>query len=188
VNVRKTIIEKQEVYCFPWGCCKAPQVIPLTSHGLTLFANVQTSGLNSSGRSENASSLRIGLHSSILRVLLLYPSLQPIYSGNMPRAAPSREAPSATNDQEAGVVLKLGEYTEEPTLNTSEARMIILKTLETRKKLGANTDETETLVKTKDYLEIFAVFKELQEAQQVEGIINVYGSRLEKFEKSQIGA
>jgi len=105
----------------------------------------------------------------------------------MPRAAPSREAPSATNDQEAGVVLKLGEYAEEPTLNTSEARMIILKTLETRKTRGANTDETETLVKTKDYLEIFAVFKELQEAQQVEGIINVYGTRLEKFEKSQLG-
>ena len=65
--------------------------------------------------------------------------------------------------------------------------MIILKTLETRKSRGANTDETETLVKTKDYLEIFAVFKDLTEAQQVEGIINVYGSRLEKFEKSQLG-
>jgi hypothetical protein len=105
----------------------------------------------------------------------------------MPRAAPSREAPSATNDQEAGVVLKLGEYAEEPTLNTSEARMIILKTLATRAQNGANTDEVETLVKTKDYLEIFAVFKELAEATQVEGIINVYGNRLEKFEKSQIG-
>lgn len=105
----------------------------------------------------------------------------------MPRAAPSREAPSATNDQEAGVVLKLGEYAEEPTLNTSEARMIILKTLATRAQNGANTDEVETLVKTKDYLEIFAVFKELAEATQVEGIINVYGRDLEKFEKSQIG-
>jgi DNA-directed RNA polymerase II subunit RPB4 len=105
----------------------------------------------------------------------------------MPRAAPSREAPSATNDLEAGVVLKLGEYAEEPTLNTSEARMIILKTLDTRAQSGGNIDEVETLVKTNDYLEIFAVFKELQEATQVEGIINVYGSRLEKFEKSQIG-
>ena len=105
----------------------------------------------------------------------------------MPRAAPSREAPSAANDQEAGKTLRLGEYADEPTLNTSEARMIILKTLETRKARGANTEETETLVKTKDYLEIFAVFKDLTEAQQVEGIINVYGKNLERFEKSQLG-
>jgi DNA-directed RNA polymerase II subunit RPB4 len=106
----------------------------------------------------------------------------------MARAAPSREAPSATNDLEAGQILKLGEYTDEYTLNTSEARIILRKTLDTRRARGLNMEETETLAKTRDYLEIFAVFKELAEAQQVEGIINSYGKNLERFEKSQLGS
>jgi DNA-directed RNA polymerase II subunit RPB4 len=106
----------------------------------------------------------------------------------MAPAAPSREAPSATNDLEAGMTLKLGEYADEPTLNTSEARIILKKTLDTRRARGHNTEETETLAKTRDYLEIFAVFKELAEAQQVEGIINSYGKNLERFERSQLGS
>jgi len=103
-------------------------------------------------------------------------------------AAPSRDAPTATTDLEAGPVLKLGEYADEPTLNTSEARIILLKTLQTRASRGRTYEETETLAKTRDYLEIFAVFKDLAEAQQVEGIINGYGKNLERFEKSQLGS
>ena len=102
-------------------------------------------------------------------------------------AAPSRDAPTATTDLEAGQVLSLGEYTNEPTLNTSEARIILQKTLQTRQARGRVYEETETLAKTKDYLEIFAVFKDLAEAQQVEGIIEAYGKGLERFEKSQLG-
>lgn len=105
-----------------------------------------------------------------------------------PHAAPSRNAPTTATDLEAGPVLKLGEYTDEPTLNTSEARIILLKTLDTRASRGRTYDETETLAKTKDYLEIFAVFKDLAEAQQVEGIIDSYGKGLERFEKSQLGS
>ena len=106
----------------------------------------------------------------------------------MPHAAPSREAPTATSDLEAGAVLKLGEFQNEVTLNLSEARIILQKTLETRAKTNGQVEETEVTVKTKDYLEIFAVFKDLAEAQQVEGIVNSYGENLEKFEKSQLGS
>ena len=105
----------------------------------------------------------------------------------MPRAAPSREAPSANTDLEAGATLKLGEYADQPTLNTSEARIILKKALDTRRARGGNFDETETLAKTRDYLEIFAVFKELPDAQQAEGIIETYGKDLARFEKSQLG-
>lgn len=105
----------------------------------------------------------------------------------MPRAAPSRDPPAASQDLEAGPVLKLGEYTDEPTLNTSEARLILIKTLETRRQRDSHAEETETLTKTRDYLEIFAVFKELGEAQQVESIIDTYGKDLARFEKSQLG-
>lgn len=48
--------------------------------------------------------------------------------------------------------------------------------------------ETETLVKTRDYLEIFSVFKEIPDAQALEGIVNVFGGKgLTNFEKSAIG-
>ncbi|KAJ9615543.1 RNA polymerase B [Cladophialophora chaetospira] len=106
----------------------------------------------------------------------------------MPHAAPSRVAPTASSDLEAGTVLKLGEFANETTLNLSEARIVLLKTLQAREKNGKVLDSTETLEKTKDYLEIFSVFKDLAEAQQVEGIINAFGIELEKFEKSQLGS
>ena len=103
----------------------------------------------------------------------------------MPHAAPSRNAPTATSDLEAGAVLKLGEFQNEVTLNLSEARIILQKTLATR---PPRFEETETTVKTKDYLEIFAVFKDLAEAEQVEGLINSLGENLARFEKSQLGS
>ena len=106
----------------------------------------------------------------------------------MPHAAPSRVPPTATSDLEAGAVLKLGEFQNEVTLNLSEARIILQKTLATRAARGGGYEETETTAKTRDYLEIFAVFKDLAEAQQVEGIINSYGENLERFEKSQLGS
>jgi hypothetical protein len=106
---------------------------------------------------------------------------------SMPRAAPSREAPSASQDLEAGAVLKLGEYADQPTLNTSEARIILKKTLDARRARNHNAEETETLAKTRDYLELFAVFKEIEEAQQVESIIDTYAKDIARFEKSQLG-
>lgn len=106
----------------------------------------------------------------------------------MAHAAPGREQPSSANDLTVYRELRLGEYTDEPTLNLSEARIILKKTLETRAQRGRTYEATETLLKTKDYLEIFAVFKELPEAQQAEGVINAYGKNMERFEKSQVGS
>ena len=105
----------------------------------------------------------------------------------MPRAAPSREAPTTNSDLEAGTTLKLGEYADQPTLNLSEARIILLKTLDTRRERGRALEETETLTKTLKYLEWFAAFKNVPDAQQVEGIVETYGANLERFEKSQLG-
>jgi len=105
----------------------------------------------------------------------------------MPRAAPSRDPPAASQDLEAGPVLKLGEYADQPTLNTSEARIILKKTIDARRVRNHNADETETLTKTRDYLEIFAVFKEIPDIGQVESIIDTYGKDLTRFEKSQLG-
>ena len=105
----------------------------------------------------------------------------------MPRAAPSREPPAASQDLEAGPVLKLGEYADQPTLNASEARIILKKTIDARRARAPNAEETEILTKTRDYLELFSVFKEIPDIGQVESIINTYGKDLTVFEKSQLG-
>ena len=111
----------------------------------------------------------------------------------MPRAAPSRTAPSATSDLEAGTVLKLGEYANEPCLNNSEARLVLERALQTRKERTGELRSTTTLDKTREYLHIFAVYKEIEFAQQIEGIISSRskGSEgealLTNFEKSQLG-
>merc|ERR1711939_279623 len=73
----------------------------------------------------------------------------------MPHAAPSRVPPTATSDLEAGAVLKLGEFQNEVTLNLSEARIILQKTLATRAARGGGFEETETTAKTRENLERF---------------------------------
>lgn len=105
----------------------------------------------------------------------------------MPAAAPSRQTPSSAAEIEASAVLKLGDFADIPCLNISEARIILQKTLDTRQQKGAVMRETETLIKTRDYLEIFSVFKEIPDAQALEAIVNVYSKELTNFEKSAIG-
>ena len=105
----------------------------------------------------------------------------------------------AINDLEAGKDLKLGEFSEDPTLNLSEARIILEKSLEARQKRarernGGNDPgkaayrDTETLSKTRDYLDLFAVFKEMADAEQAERTINTYAQGMERFERSQLGS
>ncbi|KAF7505411.1 hypothetical protein GJ744_000957 [Endocarpon pusillum] len=107
----------------------------------------------------------------------------------MAPAAPSRQSPTSATDIEATSTLKLGDFADIPCLNISEARIILQKTLDTRKSKGAVMRETETLIKTRDYLEIFSVFKEIPDAQALEGIVNVFGGKgLTNFEKSAIGS
>ncbi|KAK5071822.1 RNA polymerase B [Lithohypha guttulata] len=100
-------------------------------------------------------------------------------------------------DLEAGRDLKLGEFADDPTLNLSEARIILEKSLEARNKRAReknpNSDrpawkDTETLSKTRDYLEIFAYFKEMADAETAERLINQFSGGMERFEKSQLGS
>jgi DNA-directed RNA polymerase subunit F len=104
----------------------------------------------------------------------------------MAHAAPSKEQPTASTDLEAGTELNLGEFATEETLSLSEARIVLLKTIDHRAQHGAQFEETENTAKAREYLEIFAVFKDLAMAEQVEALINRLGTGLEKFEKSQL--
>ena len=90
--------------------------------------------------------------------------------------------PSETQP-EAARTLHLGDFADSPTLNLSEARIILAKSLEARikrqeERFGpqaaaqrAAFRETETLTKTRDYLEIFATFKEMGDAEAAERYI-----------------
>ncbi|KLJ05910.1 DNA-directed RNA polymerase II subunit RPB4 [Blastomyces silverae] len=95
-----------------------------------------------------------------------------------------RELPQ--NELEATSQLKLGEFQNVPTLSLSEARLVINKVLDLRRKGDHKFEERETLVKTQDYLELFARFKEKENIEAVERLLSAH-TELEFFERSQLG-
>ncbi|EEP76546.1 DNA-directed RNA polymerase II 16 kDa polypeptide [Uncinocarpus reesii 1704] len=96
-----------------------------------------------------------------------------------------RELPQ--NELEASSQLKLGEFQNVPTLSLSEARLVINKVLDLRKKSNNKYEERETLIKTQDYLEVFARFKEKENIEAVERLLSAH-TELEFFERSQLGS
>ncbi|KAL8805057.1 MAG: hypothetical protein Q9223_005397 [Gallowayella weberi] len=96
----------------------------------------------------------------------------------------SREKPSG--DEEATAELKLGEFQDVPTLTLSEARLLINAVIDNRKK-QRKVDETETLIKTQDYLDVFARFKQKENIEAVERMLSAK-QELERFERSQLGS
>ncbi|KAL8697801.1 MAG: hypothetical protein Q9201_006918 [Fulgogasparrea decipioides] len=98
--------------------------------------------------------------------------------------ARTREKPSG--DEEATADLKLGEFQNVPTLTLSEARLLINAVIDHRKSLR-KVDETETLIKTQDYLDVFARFKQKENIEAVERMLGAK-QELELFERSQLGS
>ncbi|KAK2759000.1 RNA polymerase B [Arachnomyces sp. PD_36] len=96
-----------------------------------------------------------------------------------------RELPQS--ELEATSELRLGEFQNVPTLSLSEARLVINKVLDLRRKGEKKFEEPETLIKTQDYLEIFARFKEKENIEAVERLLSAH-TELELFEKSQLGS
>ncbi|MCJ1397360.1 RNA polymerase B [Xylographa trunciseda] len=96
----------------------------------------------------------------------------------------SREQPAG--DEEATSDLKLGEFQNVPTLTLSEARVLINAVMD-RRKQQRKVEETETLVKTLDYLDVFARFKQKENIEAVERML-VGHDELELFERSQLGS
>ncbi|KAL8678163.1 MAG: hypothetical protein Q9224_001323 [Gallowayella concinna] len=109
--------------------------------------------------------------------------LKPKISDHAPTTR-SREKPSG--DEEATAELKLGEFQDVPTLTLSEARLLINAVIDNRKK-QRKVDETETLIKTQDYLDVFARFKQKENIEAVERMLSAK-QELERFERSQLGS
>ncbi|KAL8730653.1 MAG: hypothetical protein Q9166_003966 [cf. Caloplaca sp. 2 TL-2023] len=108
---------------------------------------------------------------------------KPKISDHAPTAR-TREKPSG--DEEATAELRLGEFQDVPTLTLSEARLLINAVIENRKKMR-KVDETETLIKTQDYLDVFARFKQKENIEAVERMLTAK-QELERFERSQLGS
>ncbi|KAL9613865.1 MAG: hypothetical protein Q9167_001602 [Letrouitia subvulpina] len=95
-----------------------------------------------------------------------------------------REKPSG--DEEAAAELKLGEFQDVPTLTLSEARLLINAVMDHRR-LTKKVNESEIYLKTQDYLDVFARFKQKENIEAVERMLAAK-TELELFERSQLGS
>ena len=101
-------------------------------------------------------------------------------------APTSRSKPPPPGEEEAGAILKLGEFDNVDTLTLSEASLVINALMAKRKKDRKDRNETEVLNKTLDYLDAFARFKQKENVEAVERLLSGR-KELTKFERAQIG-
>jgi len=100
-------------------------------------------------------------------------------------APTSRAREKPAGDEEASSQLVLGEFDGVPSLSLSEARLLINAVMDHRRKTR-KVEETETLVKTQDYLDVFARFKQKENIEAVERLL-ASRAEFEPFERSQLG-
>lgn len=102
-------------------------------------------------------------------------------------APTSRPKPPPTGEEEAGSVLKLGEFQNVDTLTLSEANLVINALIAKRNKDRKGANETEILTLTRDYLDTFARFKKKENVEAVERLLSAR-KELTKFERAQLGS
>lgn len=102
------------------------------------------------------------------------------------RAPTSRPRPPPRGDEQAGTILKLGEFEGVDTLTLSEASLVINALVSKRRNDRKGFQESEILTKTVDYLDAFARFKQKENVEAVERLLSSH-KRLSKFERAQIG-
>ncbi|QDS68397.1 hypothetical protein FKW77_010764 [Venturia effusa] len=113
-----------------------------------------------------------------------------ILNGEIVRApyVPARKKPGQEEDEEAGATIRLGpDFQDAHALSVSEARLIVEKTEEVRKKTGKKLRETENLLKMQTYMDTFARFRSLGTLNQIETLLANYESvGMDSFEKAQL--
>ncbi|KAL4775142.1 hypothetical protein BDW60DRAFT_214504 [Aspergillus nidulans var. acristatus] len=105
---------------------------------------------------------------------------------NLPPAT-HRQRALPQGELEAASTLKLGADQNTHTLSLSEARLVIDKVLENKRRGGKKYEEPENLIKTLEYLSLFARFKDEENIKAVERLLNSH-TELEMFERSQLGS
>lgn len=102
-------------------------------------------------------------------------------------APTARSKPPPAGEEEAGEVLKLGEFEDVDTLTLSEASLVINALMAKRRKDRKDRNETEALNNTLDYLDAFTRFKRKENVEAVERLLSTH-KELTKFERAQIGS
>ena len=102
-------------------------------------------------------------------------------------APTSRSKPPPPGEEDAAK-LKLGEFQDVDTLTLSEASLVINALIAKRRKdaKGRPINETDVLIKTLEYLDAFARFKQKENVEAVERLLSAH-KELTKFERAQIG-
>lgn len=101
-------------------------------------------------------------------------------------AATSRARAQPLGNEEAGSQLVLGEFEGVQTLSLSEARLVINAVTDKQHAIDPNFKESTTLVRTQDWLDVFARFRTNSSTVQLEQLMRTLPS-LENFERSQLG-
>jgi len=98
----------------------------------------------------------------------------------------SRRRPAPTGDEEATTILKLGDMADTPALSVAECK-VLLDQLANR--VGARpTSQSDVYMKTREYVDVFARFKDQKTVQQVDGISSqLLRMGLTHFERAQLG-
>jgi DNA-directed RNA polymerase II subunit RPB4 len=101
-------------------------------------------------------------------------------------APTARSKPPPPGEEEAGAVLRLGEFEGVDTLTLSEASLVINALMAKRRKDRKDRNETDVLNKTLEYLDSFARFKQKENVEAVERLLSAH-KELTKFERAHIG-
>lgn len=121
----------------------------------------------------------------------------------VPRQAPtSRRKPAKTGDEEAGVRLRLGEFTHVQALSVAEVNLM-LSQLEARGGAGGGDGadgqqgnnqnrfrNTDIYLKTREYCRVFARFKDagiVTQVNQISTELTQRGLGITEFERAQLG-
>ncbi|KAK4105978.1 hypothetical protein N658DRAFT_490585 [Parathielavia hyrcaniae] len=102
-------------------------------------------------------------------------------------APTSRSKPPPPGEEEAGAVLKLGEFEDVDTLTLSEASLVINALMAKRRKDRKDRNETDVLNQTLAYLDSFSRFKQKENVEAVERLLSAH-KELTKFERAHIGS
>ncbi|KAK4545739.1 hypothetical protein LTR36_002693 [Oleoguttula mirabilis] len=96
----------------------------------------------------------------------------------------SRRRPAPTGDEEATNILKLGDMTDTPALSVAECK-VLLEQLAS--KGGRGTSNSDVYTKTREYVDMFARFKDPKTVTQVDAISSgLLMKGLTHFERAQL--
>lgn len=104
----------------------------------------------------------------------------------------SRRRPPPTGDEEATAHLKLGEMADTPCLSVAECNELLARLAEKEEKAGRPASNNDVYLKTREYVGMFARFKDQSSITQVDAISNGLLGRGEMggvtaFERAQLG-